>query len=253
MNKKIVIGIVLSFLIIVILILGVILFKLLKNKSDINVSNNKTISDINLSNNKIISENSNLSSDAFLMPIEDLMMNTGKGPLVSGRIERGKVKIGDEIEIVGFSNKKIIATVIGIEVFRAKKDEAVAGENIGLLLSNVLPTDLKRGQVCAKINSIKSHKKIKVQVNILDYNNEPYLSLLKVDNEVNCYVRSQSVKGVIRKIEGKVDLKQDVNLIIELTEPVGIEEGVGFVIIEDEVGSKRPHKIASGKILEIIE
>ena len=142
MNKKIVIGIVLSFLIIVILILGVILFKLLKNKSNINVSNNK-----------IISENSNLSSDAFLMPIEDLMMNTGKGPLVSGRIERGKVKIGDEIEIVGFSNKKIIATVIGIEAFRTKKDEAVAGENIGLLLNNVLPTDLKRGQVCAKINS----------------------------------------------------------------------------------------------------
>ena len=242
MNKKIVIGIVLSFLIIVILILGVILFKLLKNKSDINVSNNKTIS-----------ENSNLSSDAFLMPIEDLMMNTGRGPLVTGRIERGKVKIGDEIEIVGFSNKKIIATVIGIEVFRAKKDEAVAGENIGLLLSNVLPTDLKRGQVCAKINSIKSNKKIKVQVHILDYNNEPYLSLLKVGNEVNCYLRAQSVKGLIRKIEGKVDLKQDVNLIIELTEPVGIEEGVGFVIIEDEVGSKRPHKIASGKILEIIE
>ena len=242
MNKKIVIGIVLSFLIIVILILGVILFKLLKNKSNINVSNNK-----------IISENSNLSSDAFLMPIEDLMMNTGKGPLVSGRIERGKVKIGDEIEIVGFSNKKIIATVIGIEAFRTKKDEAVAGENIGLLLNNVLPTDLKRGQVCAKINSIKSHKKIKVQVHILDYNNEPYLSLLKVGNEVNCYLRAQSVKGVIRKIEGKVDLKQDVNLIIELTEPVGIEEGVGFVIIEDELGSKRPHKIASGKILEIIE
>lgn len=242
MNKKVVIGIVLSFLIIVILILGVILFKLLKNKSDINVSNNK-----------IISENSNLSSDAFLMPIEDLMMNTGKGPLVSGRIERGKVKIGDEIEIVGFSNKKIIATVIGIEAFRTKKDEAVAGENIGLLLNNVLPTDLKRGQVCAKINSIKTHKKIKVQVHILDYNNEPYLSLLKVGNEVNCYLRAQSVKGVIRKIEGKVDLKQDVNLIIELTEPVGIEEGVGFVIIEDEVGSKRPHKIASGKILEIIE
>ena len=242
MNKKVVIGIVLSFLIIVILILGVILFKLLKNKSDINVSNNK-----------IISENSNLSSDAFLMPIEDLMMNTGKGPLVSGRIERGKVKIGDEIEIVGFSNKKIIATVIGIEAFRTKKDEAVAGENIGLLLNNVLPTDLKRGQVCAKINSIKTHKKIKVQVNILDYNNEPYLSLLKVGNEVNCYLRAQSVKGVIRKIEGKVDLKQDVNLIIELKEPVGIEEGVGFVIIGDEVGSKRPHKIASGKILEIIE
>ena len=242
MNKKIVIGIVLSFLIIVILILGVILFKLLKNKSNINVSNNK-----------IISENSNLSSDAFLMPIEDLMMNTGKGPLVSGRIERGKVKIGDEIEIVGFSNKKIIATVIGIEAFRTKKDEAVAGENIGLLLNNVLPTDLKRGQVCAKINSIKTHKKIKVQVHILDYNNEPYLNLLKVGNEVNCYLRAQSVKGVIRKIEGKVDLKQDVNLIIELTEPVGIEEGVGFVIIEDEVGSKRPHKIASGKILEIIE
>ena len=242
MNKKIVIGIVLSFLIIVILILGVILFKLLKNKSNINVSNNK-----------IISENSNLSSDAFLMPIEDLMMNTGKGPLVSGRIERGKVKIGDEIEIVGFSNKKIIATVIGIEAFRTKKDEAVAGENIGLLLNNVLPTDLKRGQVCAKINSIKTHKKIKVQVHILDYNNEPYLSLLKVGNEVNCYLRAQSVKGVIRKIEGKVDLKQDVNLIIELTEPVGIEDGVGFVIIEDEVGSKRPHKIASGKILEIIE
>lgn len=242
MNKKIVIGIVLSFLIIVILILGVILFKLLKNKSNINVSNNK-----------IISENSNLSSDAFLMPIEDLMMNTGKGPLVSGRIERGKVKIGDEIEIVGFSNKKIIATVIGIEAFRTKKDEAVAGENIGLLLNNVLPTDLKRGQVCAKINSIKTHKKIKVQVHILDYNNEPYLSLLKVGNEVNCYLRAQSVKGVIRKIEGKVDLKQDVNLIIELTEPVGVEEGVGFVIIEDEVGSKRPHKIASGKILEIIE
>ena len=242
MNKKIVIGIVVSFLIIVILILGVILFKLLKNKSNINVSNNK-----------IISENSNLSSDAFLMPIEDLMMNTGKGPLVSGRIERGKVKIGDEIEIVGFSNKKIIATVIGIEAFRTKKDEAVAGENIGLLLNNVLPTDLKRGQVCAKINSIKTHKKIKVQVHILDYNNEPYLSLLKVGNEVNCYLRAQSVKGVIRKIEGKVDLKQDVNLIIELTEPVGIEEGVGFVIIEDEVGSKRPHKVASGKILEIIE
>ena len=242
MNKKVVIGIVLSFLIIVILILGVILFKLLKNKSDINVSNNK-----------IISENSNLSSDAFLMPIEDLMMNTGRGPLVTGRIERGKVKIGDEIEIVGFSNKKIIATVIGIEAFRTKKDEAVAGENIGLLLNNVLPTDLKRGQVCAKINSIKTHKKIKVQVNILDYNNEPYLSLLKVGNEVNCYIRVQSVKGVIRKIEGKVDLKQDVNLIIELKEPVGIEEGVGFVIIGDEVGSKRPHKIASGKILEIIE
>ena len=242
MNKRVVIGIVLSFLIIVILILGVILFKLLKNKSDINVSNNK-----------IISENSNLSSDAFLMPIEDLMMNTGKGPLVTGRIERGKVKIGDEIEIVGFSNKKIIATVIGIEAFRTKKDEAVAGENIGLLLNNVLPTDLKRGQVCAKINSIKTHKKIKVQVHILDYNNEPYLSLLKVGNEVNCYLRAQSVKGVIRKIEGKVDLKQDVNLIIELTEPVGIEEGVGLAIIEDEVGSKRPHKIASGKILEIIE
>ena len=242
MNKKIVIGIVLSFLIIVILILGVILFKLLKNKSNINVSNNK-----------IISENSNLSSDAFLMPIEDLMMNTGRGPLVTGRIERGKVKIGDEIEIVGFSNKKIIATVIGIEAFRTKKDEAVAGENIGLLLNNVLPTDLKRGQVCAKINSIKSHKKIKVQVHILDYNNEPYLSLLKVGNEVNCYLRAQSVKGVIRKIEGKVDLKQDVNLIIELTEPVGIEEGVGFAIIGDQVGSKRPHQIAYGKIFEIIE
>ena len=242
MNKKIVIGIVLSFLIIVILILGVILFKLLKNKSDINVSNNK-----------IISENSNLSFDAFLMPIEDVMMITGRGTVVTGRVERGKVKIGDEIEIVGFSNKKIITTVIGIEVFRTKKDEAVAGENIGLFLNNVLPTDLKRGQVCAKINSIKSHKKIKVQVNILDYNNEPYLSLLKVGNEVNCYIRVQSVKGVIRKIEGKVDLNQDVNLIIELTEPVGIEEGIGFAIIGDKVGSKRPHSIASGKILEIIE
>jgi len=167
----------------------------------------------------------------FLMPVEDVFSITGRGTVATGRIERGKVKVGEEIEIVGFgATKKTVCT--GVEMFRKQLDEGLAGDNVGLLMRGVDKTEIERGQVLAKPGSIKPHTKFSANVYVLSKDEGGRHTPFFPGYRPQFYIRTTDVTGSI-KFEGEMIMPGDnVVMEVELIAPVAIEPGMRFAIRE---------------------
>ena len=184
----------------------------------------------------------------FLMPIEDVMTITGRGTVVTGRVERGVVKLQDEVEIVGIKpSSKTVVT--GVEMFRKLLDQAEAGDNIGVLLRGVQRTDVERGQVLAKPGSIHPHTKFTAQVYVLTKEEGGRHTPFFNGYRPQFYFRTTDVTGVI-ELEAGTEMVMpgdNVNMTIELITPIAIEKGLRFAIRE---GGRT---VGSGVVSEIIE
>ncbi len=185
----------------------------------------------------------------FLMPIEDIFSITGRGTVVTGRVERGRVKVGDEVEIVGLTDEIKKSVVTGVEMFRKQLDEAIAGDNIGILLRGIDKDEVERGQVVAAPGSIKPHTHFKAQVYVLKKEeggrHTPFFSGYKPQ----FYFRTTDVTGEIRLPEGvqMVMPGDNIEMEIKLIKPVALEEGLRFAIRE---GGKT---VGAGVVTKIIE
>jgi elongation factor Tu len=170
----------------------------------------------------------------FLMPVEDVFTITGRGTVGTGRIERGRVKVGDEVEIVGLQDKARKSVVTGIEMFRKLLDEGIAGDNVGVLLRGIERDDIERGQVLAKPGSIKPHKKFEAEVYVLSKEeggrHTPFFS----NYRPQFYFRTTDVTGSISLPEGveMVMPGDNVRMNVELITPIACEEGLRFAIRE---------------------
>ena len=185
---------------------------------------------------------------AFLMPIEDVMTISGRGTVVTGRVERGQLKTGEEVEIVGMSDKKIKTTVTGIEMFRKSLDQAEAGDNVGLLLRGTQRDEVKRGQVCAKPGSIHPHTKFTAQVYVLIADEGGRHTPFFNGYRPQFYFRTTDVTGLIELPDGKemVMPGDNIDMTIELITPIAIEPGLRFAIRE---GGRT---VGSGVVSEVI-
>ena len=184
----------------------------------------------------------------FLMPIEDVFSILGRGTVVTGRVDRGQVKVGEEVEIVGFTpTQKKVAT--GVEMFRKLLDEGVAGDNIGVLLRGAEKDDVERGQVLAKPGSITPHTKFKGEVYVLTKDEGGRHTPFFNGYRPQFYLRTTDVTGVATLPEGveMVMPGDSVNISVELITPVALEKGLRFAIRE---GGRT---VGSGTITEIVE
>ena len=167
----------------------------------------------------------------FLMPVEDVFSITGRGTVATGRVERGLVKVGDEVEIVGLGETKK-TTVTGVEMFRKSLDQGQAGDNIGALLRGVDKTDIQRGQVLAKPGSIHPHTKFTANVYVLTKDEGGRHTPFFPGYRPQFYIRTTDVTGSIQ-FEGEMVMPGDnVVMNVELIAPVAIEEGMRFAIRE---------------------
>lgn len=185
----------------------------------------------------------------FMMPIEDVFSITGRGTVATGRVERGTLKVGDPVEIIGLSDEPKATTVTGVEMFRKLLDQAEAGDNIGALLRGVSRDEVERGQVLAKPGSITPHTKFKAQVYVLTKEeggrHTPFFS----NYRPQFYFRTTDVTGIITLPEGveMVMPGDNVEMTVELIAPIAIEEGTKFSIRE---GGRT---VGAGSVSEIIE
>ena len=170
----------------------------------------------------------------FLMPIEDIFTITGRGTVVTGRVERGQIHTGDEVEIVGLTEEKKKTVVTGVEMFHKILDYGEAGDNIGALLRSVQRTDVRRGQVLAKPNSIHPHKKFRGQVYVLKKDEGGRHTPFFNNYRPQFFFRTTDVTGVITLPEGtEMCMPGDnVEMDVELIEPIAIETGLRFAIRE---------------------
>ncbi len=169
----------------------------------------------------------------FLMPIEDIFSISGRGTVVTGRIERGKVKVGEEVEIVGFrETRKTVVT--GVEMFKKQLDEGLAGDNAGLLLRGIPKEDVERGMVLAKPGSITPHTKFKAEVYVLSKEEGGRHTPFFKGYRPQFYFRTTDVTGVASLPAGTemVMPGDNVNLEVELITPVALEKGLRFAIRE---------------------
>ena len=184
----------------------------------------------------------------FLMPIEDIFSIQGRGTVVTGRIERGKVKVGEEMEIVGFrETRKTVVT--GVEMFKKQLDEGMAGDNAGLLLRGIAKEDVERGMVLAKPGSITPHTKFKAEVYILTKEEGGRHTPFFKGYRPQFYLRTTDVTGVAELPSGTemVMPGDNVSLVIELITPVAMEKGLRFAIREGG------HTVGAGTISEIVQ
>jgi elongation factor Tu len=183
----------------------------------------------------------------FLMPIEDVFTITGRGTVVTGRVERGQLKVNEEVEIVGIKEKAIKTTVTGVEMFRKLLDYAEAGENVGLLLRGTKREEVERGQVVVKPGSITPHTEFEGQVYILSKDEGGRHNPFYGNYRPQFYFRTTDVTGVITLPEGTEMVMPGDNTEISVTliQPIAMEEGLGFAIREGgrTVGSGRVTKI----------
>ena len=185
----------------------------------------------------------------FLMPVEDVFSITGRGTVATGRVERGVVKVQDEVEIVGLSTEKKKTVVTGVEMFRKLLDQAEAGDNIGVLLRGIDRKDIERGQVLAKPGSIHPHTKFKAQVYVLTKEEGGRHTPFFNGYRPQFYFRTTDVTGVIDLPAGTemVMPGDNVDMTIELITPIAMEKGLRFAIRE---GGRT---VGSGIVSEIIE
>ena len=186
---------------------------------------------------------------AFLMPIEDVMTISGRGTVVTGRVERGTLKLSDEVEIVGLSKERKKTVVTGIEMFRKTLDQAEAGDNVGVLLRGIQREEVERGQVLSKPGTIHPHTKFKAQVYVLTKEEGGRHTPFFNGYRPQFYFRTTDVTGLIDLPEGTemVMPGDNVDMTIELITPIAIEQGLRFAIRE---GGKT---VGSGVVSEIIE
>lgn len=185
----------------------------------------------------------------LLLPVEDVFSITGRGTVASGRIERGTVKVGDEVEIVGIKEETKKTVVTGIEMFRKMLDEAQAGDNIGALLRGVQRTEIERGQVLSKPGSVTCHKKFTAQVYVLTKDEGGRHTPFFNNYRPQFYFRTTDVTGVCNLPEGtEMCMPGDnVEMTIELIHPIAMEQGLTFAIRE---GGRT---VGSGRVATIIE
>ena len=184
----------------------------------------------------------------FLMPIEDIFSISGRGTVVTGRIERGKIKVGEDAEIVGFrETRKTVVT--GVEMFKKQLDEGLAGDNAGLLLRGIAKEDVERGMVLAKPGSITPHTKFKGEIYVLSKEEGGRHTPFFNGYRPQFYFRTTDVTGTAKLPEGTemVMPGDNVQLEIELHTPVAMEKGLRFAIRE---GGRT---VGAGTIAEIIK
>ncbi len=185
----------------------------------------------------------------FLMPVEDVFTITGRGTVATGRVERGTLKLNDELEIVGGREENRKTTVTGIEMFRKLLDQAQAGDNIGALLRGVQRTEIERGQVLAKPGSVTCHKKFTAQVYVLTKDEGGRHTPFFNNYRPQFYFRTTDVTGVVT-LNGDAEMcmpGDNAEITVELIHPVAMEAGLGFAIRE---GGRT---VGSGKVATIIE
>ncbi|MDQ2713413.1 MAG: elongation factor Tu [Chloroflexota bacterium] len=170
----------------------------------------------------------------FLMPVEDVFGIKGRGTVATGRIERGIVKVGESIEIVGMQDATRTVVVTGVEMFNKLLDQGMAGDNVGCLLRGVERADIERGQVLSKPGSIKPHKVFKAQVYVLSREEGGRHTPFFNGYRPQFYVRTTDVTGAIKLPEGveMVIPGDNIEMTVELIQPVAMEEGVRFAIRE---------------------
>ena len=184
----------------------------------------------------------------FLMPIEDTMTITGRGTVVTGRVERGMVKVGDEVEIVGLSTEKKKTVITGLEMFRKSRDEAEAGDNAGALLRGIDRKDVERGQVLAKPGTVHPHTKFKSEVYVLTKEEGGRHTPFFNGYRPQFYFRTTDVTGLI-ELEAGTEMVMpgdNTRMTIELITPIAMEVGLRFAIRE---GGRT---VGSGIVTEII-
>ena len=185
----------------------------------------------------------------FLMPIEDVFSIEGRGTVVTGRIERGKVKVGEEIDVLGMGRKDQVTAVTGVEMFNKSLDEGLAGDNVGILLRGFKREDVERGQILAKKGSIKTHTEFTAEVYVLSKEeggrHTPFVSGYKPQ----FYIRTADVTGEVQLKEGveMVMPGDNTEVTIKLLAPVAIEKGLNFAIREGG------QTVGKGVITEIIK
>lgn len=185
----------------------------------------------------------------FLMPVEDVFTITGRGTVATGRVERGQLKMNEEVELVGLTEEKRKVVVTGIEMFRKLLDYAEAGDNVGVLLRGVQREDIQRGQVLAKPGTIHPHTKFKGQVYVLTKDEGGRHTPFFNNYRPQFYFRTTDVTGVISLPEGTEMCMPGDNVVmdVELITPIAIEEGLRFAIRE---GGRT---VGSGVVTEIFE
>lgn len=185
----------------------------------------------------------------FLMPVEDVFSITGRGTVATGRVERGVLKVSEEIEIVGLAEESRKVVVTGIEMFRKLLDQAQAGDNIGALLRGVQRDEIERGQVLAKPGTITPHKKFKAQVYVLNKNEGGRHTPFFTNYRPQFYFRTTDITGVISLPEGVEMCMPGDNIMmdIELIGDIAMEKGLRFAIRE---GGRT---VGAGSVVEIVE
>ena len=170
----------------------------------------------------------------FMMPVEDVFSITGRGTVATGRVERGEVRVGEEIEIVGINEAPTKTTVTGVEMFRKLLDYAQAGDNIGALLRGVAREDIERGQVLAKPGTITPHTKFKAEIYVLSKEEGGRHTPFFTNYRPQFYFRTTDVTGVCELPEGVEMVMPGDNVTIEVTliNPIAIEAGTNFSIRE---------------------
>jgi elongation factor Tu len=185
----------------------------------------------------------------FLMPVEDVFSITGRGTVATGRIERGIVKVQDEVEIVGLAEATRKVVVTGVEMFKKLLDEGQAGDNVGLLLRGVQRTEIERGQVLAKPGTINPHTKFEAQVYVLTKEEGGRHKPFFKGYRPQFFFRTTDVTGSIELPEG-VEMcmpGDNVEMIVELIAPIAVEEGLRFSIRE---GGRT---VGAGSVIKIIK
>ena len=185
----------------------------------------------------------------FLMPIEDVFSITGRGTVATGRIESGVINTGDPVDIVGMGDEKLTSTITGVEMFRKILDRGEAGDNVGLLLRGIEKTDIKRGMVIAKKDSVTPHKKFKAEVYVLSKEEGGRHTPFHNKYRPQFYVRTTDVTGEIFLPEGVEMVMPGDNLTItvELLQPIALNVGLRFAIRE---GGRT---VGAGQVTEILD
>ena len=170
----------------------------------------------------------------FLMPVEDVFGIKGRGTVATGRIERGQIKTGESVEIVGMKDETRTVVVTGVEMFQKTLDQGIAGDNVGCLLRGVERTDIERGQVLAKPGSIKPHKTFQAQVYVLSKEEGGRHTPFFNGYRPQFYIRTTDVTGAIKLPQGveMVMPGDNIEMTVELIQPIAMEEGVKFAIRE---------------------
>ena len=222
---------------------------LTSESKDVNAPEYKCILDLMDAVDDYIPTPERKADQPFLMPVEDVFTITGRGTVATGRVERGILKMSDEVEIIGLTDERRKSVVTGIEMFRKLLDFAEAGDNIGVLLRGIQRTDIERGQVLSKPGTIHPHTKFKGQVYVLTKDEGGRHTPFFNNYRPQFYFRTTDVTGVISLPEGTEMCMPGDNVVmdVELITPIAIEEGLRFAIRE---GGRT---VGSGVVTSVIE